>query len=74
MSLKANWTRNSNGIGYQAIMDLNNGTNTPVTLNSPGLYYGNMIDCEWNKYWNSFTYTPARTGFTFAGWYDSATG
>lgn len=74
MSLKANWTRNSNGTGYQAIMDLNNGTNTPVILNSPGLYYGNMIDCEWNKYWNSFTYTPARTGFTFAGWYDSASG
>lgn len=74
MSLKANWTRNSNGTGYKAIMDLNDGTNTPVILNSLGLYYGNMIDCEWNKYWNSFTYTPARTGFTFAGWYDSATG
>lgn len=65
---------NGNNAVYQAIMDLNDGINAAVTLNSPGLIVGTMEDHEHNRYWGSFTYVPCRTGYTFAGWYDSPTG
>ena len=54
-------------ISYNLSWDLNGGTGAPgVSYAASDLGYGNTINLQ--------SYTPSRTGYTFAGWKSSATG
>ena len=65
-TLYAKW---GNG-NYGVQLEFNNGRDRRITVDNVNIPYGGKANAGFNE----FAYIPTKPGYTFAGWYDSASG
>ena len=66
VTLYAQWTQNKYNITYNLNGGTMNGSSSNITISNAGTYDSSSYQIP--------NYVPTRTGYTFAGWYDAASG